>query len=85
MKDIIYKLIKIFEEKDILVKDIRFDFEQGGIYLLITYAYHNKRVQMMHYVAGGVLCTQNADRSNLDVELEYEIENVIEKFNKEQK
>lgn len=73
MAEIIYKIIEIYESYGVLVKDIHFSFEQGGIYLYIAYAYHDKRFKQMHYIGGGVLNKQNADMSNLNLILGEEI------------
>lgn len=80
MNEIIYKMISIYENKGILVSNIDFSFEYGGIYLYITYAYHNKFIKKVHYISGGVLSKSNADSSNLDIILEHELNYVIEEF-----
>ena len=80
MHEIIYKIISIYENKGILVSNIDFSFEYGGIYLYITYAYHNKFIKKMHYISGGVLSKNNADNSQLDIILENELNSVIKEF-----
>lgn len=80
MDEIIYKIISIYEKKGILVSNIDFSFEYGGIYLYITYAYHNKFIKKMHYISGGVLNENNANMSQLNTILEHELNSVIDEF-----
>lgn len=80
MNEIIYKIISIYEKKGILVSNIDFSFEYGGIHLYITYAYHNKVIKKMHYISGGVLNKNNANSSYLDIILGHELDYVIEEF-----
>lgn len=80
MCKIIYEIIAIYEQKGILVSNIEFSFEGGGIYLYITYVYHNKFIKRMHYIAGGVLNENNANMSQLNVILEHELNSVIDEF-----
>lgn len=80
MNEIIYKILSIYDNKGILVSKIEFSFEYGGIYLYITYAYHNIVIKKMHYISGGVLNKNNADSSYLDIILEHELDYVIEDF-----